>query len=132
MLNTANSACAFCILRASRIVAESPLALVIRDKFPVSRGHTLVIPRRHVASFFDTTPEEQHELLSLMASARRQLDVEFRPDAYNIGVNDGTAAGQTVPHLHVHIIPRYHGDLPDPRGGIRWIFPDKADYWSRV
>ena len=67
----------------------------------------------------------------LVASVREQLQQEFKPDAFNIGVNDGTAAGQTVLHAHVHVIPRYAGDVPDPRGGVRWIIPEKADYWSK-
>ncbi len=122
--------CPFCSLPRSRVVEESTLAVVIRDEFPVAPGHTLVIPRRHVGSFFDITDEERAELFALVASARQKLDDEFRPDGYNIGINDGAAAGQTVPHLHIHLIPRYRGDHPDPRGGVRWIFPEKADYWS--
>lgn len=122
--------CAFCNLSPSRVVSSSAHAIVIRDGFPVAAGHTLVIPRRHVGSFFDITDEERTELFALLALARQQLDAEFRPDGYNIGINDGAAAGQTVPHLHIHLIPRYRGDHPDPRGGIRWIFPEKADYWS--
>jgi diadenosine tetraphosphate (Ap4A) HIT family hydrolase len=85
--------------------------------FPVSPGHTLVIPRRHVASFFDITDAERVDLMTLLAAVRDDLDREVRPAAYNIGINDGTAAGQTVPHLHVHLIPRYAGDRDDPRGG---------------
>ncbi len=122
--------CAFCKLTPSRIIVESPLALVIRDKFPVSPGHTLIVPRRHVGSFFELTGDERSELLSLLISSRGQLAAEFGADGYNIGINDGAAAGQTVPHVHVHLIPRYRGDIPDPRGGVRWIFPGKADYWS--
>jgi diadenosine tetraphosphate (Ap4A) HIT family hydrolase len=96
----------------------------------VSPGHTLVIPRRHIGSFFDLIPEERTDLLALLDEARKGIDAEFAPQAYNIGINDGPAAGQTVPHLHIHLIPRYDGDRPDPRGGVRWLFPDKADYWS--
>lgn len=125
----ANS-CEFCNLPPARVVSSSALAIAIRDGFPVAPGHTLVIPRRHVRSFFDITDEELTELFALLASARQRLDAEFHPDSYNIGINDGAAAGQTVPHLHIHLIPRYRGDCPDPRGGLRWIFPEKADYWS--
>jgi len=103
---------------------------VIRDGYPVSPGHTLVIARRHVGSLFDLTEAEQIDLMALIGAAKKDLDAELRPDAYNIGVNDGAAAGQTVAHLHSHLIPRYRGDRPDPRGGIRWIFPEKADYWT--
>ncbi len=102
----------------------------IRDAFPVSPGHTLLVPRRHVVSLFDLTVVEWVELGQLLAWVRTALQAEFRPDGFNIGVNEGVAAGQTVMHLHVHLIPRYRGDRPDPRGGVRSIFPDKARYWS--
>lgn len=125
------SACPFCSLPAERISHAHPCALALRDGYPVSPGHTLVIPRRHVASLPDLTPDEACALWSLLAEARAALDAELRPDGYNIGINDGLAAGQTVMHLHVHLIPRYHGDCPDPRGGVRWIVPEKAAYWSR-
>jgi diadenosine tetraphosphate (Ap4A) HIT family hydrolase len=128
-MSTASS-CPFCSLAASRIVHFNELALVIRDGFPVSRGHTLVIPRRHVGSFFELTGAERASMLALVDVARTALESELHPDGYNIGINDGAAAGQTVPHLHVHLIPRFAGDQPDPRGGIRWIFPARADYWS--
>jgi diadenosine tetraphosphate (Ap4A) HIT family hydrolase len=122
--------CPFCTLPADRVLLASPLALVLRDAYPISPGHTLIIPRRHIASFFELTAEERADLLTLLDQARVGLDTEFRPDAYNIGINDGPAAGQTIGHLHIHLIPRYAGDQPDPRGGVRWIFPDKADYWT--
>lgn len=121
--------CPFCNLPAERIVDQTPLALVIRDGFPVSPGHTLIISRRHVGSFFETTASECSDLLALLDRARTQLAVELEPDGFNIGINDGPAAGQTVPHLHIHLIPRFAGDLPDPRGGVRWVLPDKARYW---
>lgn len=103
--------------------------LVIRDGFPISRGHTLVMPRRHVGSFFELDASERDDLFALLDEVKRLLDEEMRPDGYNIGINDGAAAGQTVPHLHIHLIPRYRGDREDPRGGIRWIIPEKAKYW---
>ena len=105
-------------------------AMVVRDAFPVSPGHTLVIPLRHVGSFFDTTATEREAMLTLLNAAKQQLDAEFSPAGHNIGINDGAAAGQTVGHLHVHLIPRYVGDQADPRGGVRWVIPEKADYWS--
>ena len=103
---------------------------VIRDGFPISPGHTLIIPKRHVASFFELTAEERSGLLALLDEAKADLDREFSPQGYNIGVNDGKAAGQTIAHVHIHLIPRFAGDRPDPRGGVRWIVPEKADYWS--
>jgi len=123
--------CAFCTLPESRIIVTGKYGVVIRDGFPISPGHTLVIPKRHIGSFFDLTGDERSDLLALLDRAKALLDVEFQPDGYNIGINDGPAAGQTVAHLHIHLIPRYNADLPDPRGGVRWIIPDKADYWSQ-
>ena len=116
---------------AARIRDANALAICTRDAYPVSPGHTLVMPRRHVGSFFDATSEERSAMLALLDSAKRQLDSEFSPASFNIGINDGMAAGQTIPHLHMHLIPRYAGDVPDPRGGVRWLIPGKADYWSQ-
>ena len=121
--------CLFCTLGAERIVQANELAVVIRDSFPVSPGHTLVIPKRHVGSFFDVTGDEREAMLALLDSAKFALDAAFHPDGYNVGINDGQAAGQTVPHVHLHLIPRYTEDSEDPRGGVRWIFPQKAKYW---
>lgn len=121
--------CPFCALGAKRIVLANELAAVIRDAHPVSPGHTLIIPKRHVVSFFETSGEEREAMLALLDSAKRGLDEKFHPEGYNIGINDGKAAGQTVPHVHLHLIPRYAEDSEDPRGGVRWIFPQKAKYW---
>jgi diadenosine tetraphosphate (Ap4A) HIT family hydrolase len=126
----AENACPFCSLPPARILHCGPNAVVIRDGFPISPGHTLVIPRRHVGSFFQLTADERMEMLALLDQAKADLVNEFKPDGYNIGINDGAAAGQTVPHLHIHLIPRFRNDQDDPRGGVRWIIPGKADYWS--
>jgi len=123
--------CPFCTLPSDRIIEESELTIVLRDGYPISSGHTLVIPKRHVGSFFELTDDEQIQIFQAINRAKKVLDEELQPDGYNIGINDGEAAGQTVIHLHVHLIPRYEGDMEDPRGGVRWIFPDKADYWSK-
>jgi diadenosine tetraphosphate (Ap4A) HIT family hydrolase len=127
-----NTPCPFCSLPAERIVHDRPFAFVIRDGFPVSPGHTLIIPKRHVASFFEVTDAERTDLMSLLTAARNDLDRELHPAGYNVGINDGAAAGQTVPHLHIHLIPRYEGDRDDPRGGVRWVLPGKAAYWDKV
>ena len=108
---------------------ENDHAYVVRDGFPVSEGHTLIIPKRHVPSWFETQAIEKAAILQAMDEVKLLLDDEFSPDGYNVGINDGEAAGQTVLHLHVHLIPRYKGDSEDPRGGVRWIVPDKAKYW---
>jgi diadenosine tetraphosphate (Ap4A) HIT family hydrolase len=112
-----------------RVIDENATAMTIRDGYPVSPGHTLLIPRRHTGSFFDLSTQERDDLLALLDRAKQALDAELQPQGYNIGINDGAAAGQTVPHLHVHLIPRFEGDLPDPRGGVRWVIPAKAKYW---
>lgn len=122
--------CPFCTLPPERIIDANDVGVVIADGFPVSAGHTLVIPHRHTSSFFELGTQEREGLLSLLDRAKARLDINVHPDGYNIGINDGAAAGQTVPHLHIHLIPRYHGDQKDPRGGVRWIFPNKADYWT--
>lgn len=122
--------CGFCTLAPARVIAENELAVVVRDGFPVSPGHTLIIPRRHIESFFDLAGEERTAMLTLLDSAKTELETEFHPDGYNIGINDGVAAGQTVAHLHIHLIPRYFADSADPRGGVRWVLPKKANYWK--
>ena len=122
--------CLFCNLEKERIIIESDLFVVVRDRYPISKGHTLIIPKRHIDSFFKMTSKEYNALQSILIQAKKNLECEFCPDAYNIGVNDGELAGQTINHLHIHLIPRYKGDVDDPKGGVRWIFPAKADYWS--
>ena len=124
--------CPFCNLDGTRVIHANGHALAIYDGFPVTLGHSLVIPKRHVASFFETTREEQTAMLELLTEMRELLQKEHNPDGFNIGINDGTAAGQTVMHVHIHLIPRYAGDTEDPRGGVRWIMPKKAQYWETL
>ncbi len=124
--------CPFCTLPGERVIDQNDHGLVVRDGYPISKGHTLIVPLRHTGSFFDLTETERSDLLLLLDKAKLNLENEFKPDGYNIGINDGPAAGQTVPHLHIHLIPRYAGDRADPRGGVRWIIPEKADYWSKT
>ena len=111
-------------------VAGNSLAFAILDGFPVSPGHTLVVPRRLVATWSEATVEERRALMALVDEVMGRLTETHCPDGFNVGFNEGRVAGQTVQHLHVHVIPRYGGDHPDPRGGIRWVLPDTADYWS--
>ncbi len=122
--------CQFCDLPESRVWFDQGSVLVFRDAYPISPGHTLVIPKRHVKSLFELGGDEREDLFQALSRAKGLLVSEMKPDGFNIGINDGIAAGQTVFHLHVHLIPRYQGDAEDPRGGVRWIFPDKAKYWS--
>lgn len=122
--------CPFCSLPSERVILSTPLALAFADGFPVSQGHTLIVPRRHVGSFFELDAQEREAVMGLLLQARQMLLRERKPDGFNVGLNDGIAAGQTVMHAHLHLIPRYAGDLPDPRGGVRWVMPARADYWS--
>ena len=103
------------------VLIETSLAYVRHDNNALSRGHVLVIPKRHVANFFDMTPEEQSAVTELLIRAQRMIQGQHAPDGYNIGVNIGKAGGQSRMHVHVHLIPRYAGDVPDPRGGIRCV-----------
>jgi superfamily II DNA or RNA helicase/diadenosine tetraphosphate (Ap4A) HIT family hydrolase/HKD family nuclease len=113
-------------------VASNDLAFAIRDSFPVSPGHTLIVTRRLVADWFSATAAEHAALFDLVDVVKRQLDEELHPDGFNVGFNAGTAAGQTVQHLHVHVIPRFHGDMDDPRGGVRHVIPSRGNYLRSV
>jgi len=122
--------CPFCQLDEDRIWLECKYAIAVRDGFPVSQGHSLVIARRHVSLFYELSDAEQNSIWQLAAEIRYRLDAELSPDGFNVGLNDGEAAGQTIPHVHVHVIPRWKGDVEDPRGGVRWVIPHSAPYWD--
>lgn len=121
--------CPFCEPDASRIFwNEDPTVLCLWDGFPVSPGHALVVPRRHVATWFEASRSEQASLLDGIEAARDRIAREHGATDFNIGINVGPASGQTVPHLHVHVIPRYPGDVEDPRGGVRHVIPGTGNY----
>jgi diadenosine tetraphosphate (Ap4A) HIT family hydrolase len=132
--------CPFCTMDQSRVFTENDLSVAILDAYPVTPGHTLIIPKRHIVSFFEATADERSALFELIDGVRERLlnrqspfdnrDISFMPDGFNIGINDGAAAGQSVFHLHIHLIPRYVGDCECPRGGVRWVFPERAVYWK--
>jgi diadenosine tetraphosphate (Ap4A) HIT family hydrolase len=126
----AESPCPFCPPPEERVFYEDDLILGLWDGFPINPGHALLVPRRHVATWEEATSEEQRSLTTAVVIAQQEIRKNHRPDGFNVGMNLGPAAGQTVPHLHLHVIPRYLGDVPDPRGGVRWVVPDRADYWS--
>lgn len=111
-----------------RILVENEVAWARWDNFPVSKGHLEVVPLRHVASFFELTETEVTGIYDLLKEARQEVEAVFSPDGYNIGLNEGEAAGRTVHHFHLHLIPRYTGDVDNPRGGIRHIIPGKGNY----
>jgi len=127
------SNCPFCendLLAPPAIVAANDFAYAIRDIYPVTEGHTLIIPKRHVGSFFQLTVSEQQAVIALVNQQHTVLMEQLGMVDCNIGINDGPLAGQTLAHCHVHLIPRFQGDVDDPRGGVRWVIPDKADYWT--
>ncbi len=124
-----NDPCIFCNPKKEEILAENSHALLITDNSPVSDGHCLIIPKRHVKTNFEITAEEHLAFAELMQKAKAIIEAQgYTPDGYNIGSNNGVTAGQSVFHLHVHIIPRYTGDVDQPKGGIRQVLPTKALY----
>ena len=126
MSSDPNDPCIFCVPRD--VTRQNELAYCTRDSYPVNPGHALVVPFRHCADFFDLTPEETSACFSLLALERLAVDAEFKPDGYNVGVNVNRAAGQSIFHVHIHLIPRFAGDSPRPQGGIRHVLPKKAHY----
>lgn len=126
--------CPFCESRpalSDGSVMENELAYVREDGYAISPGHLLILPKRHAADWFDLSAEEQAAVMALVNQAKGWLEGWYKPDGYNIGMNCGAAAGQTVMHMHCHVIPRYEGDSKDPRGGVRWVIPEKAVYWGK-
>jgi len=122
--------CPFCTLPAGRITAENEHAFCLLDGFPLTEGHMLVVPRRHVANLFDLGEQELAAVWRLVAEVHNRLRASDDVHGVNVGLNDGRAAGQTIEHAHVHVIPRREGDVPDPRGGVRWVLPERARYWE--
>ncbi len=120
--------CPFCDMDKLEIVLSNDLAFAIFDKYPVNSGHLLIIPFRHFSSWFNATKEEREAILELIDRAKVYIDDNFSPDGYNLGINVGELAGQTIFHLHVHLIPRYKGDIDDPTGGVRGVIPEKRIY----
>jgi diadenosine tetraphosphate (Ap4A) HIT family hydrolase len=118
--------CPFCQLEPGRVLEENELAIAIMDAFPVSQGHTLVVSRRHVSDFFCLSGAEMEAVIELLFRMQRRLAAELCPSGFNVGINVGTAAGQTVMHVHVHLIPRFFGDVAEPRGGVRNVIPGKG------
>lgn len=120
--------CPFCTLKPSQILMQNQHAKAFYDKYPVQQGHLLIIPNRHIETYFDATEKEILAIHQLIHKGKQQLNETFSPDGYNIGVNIGEYGGQTIPHLHFHLIPRYKGDIDDPRGGIRKAVPNIVPY----
>lgn len=117
--------CLFCEIDSQ---LEGALVYARLDKFPVSEGHSLIIPKRHVETWFEMSQAERQEAFELIDKLKAMLDEKYAPDGYNIGLNCGQSAGQTINHAHIHLIPRYKGDMADPRGGVRGVIPEKQSY----
>lgn len=128
------SECPFCakVTEGTAFVDQSEVAVSFLDAFPVSEGHVLVVPRRHLARLEELDPGEWAGLFELVHRVSRELAGRPGVDGVNVGINSGVAAGQTVGHAHVHVIPRRLGDVPDPRGGVRHVIPSRAAYWSQA
>ena len=120
--------CPFCNPSTDEIVTKNDLCYAHWDRYPVSKGHLLVIPFRHIPDFFLMTDEEREAVLTLVTECKEVIEENFSPAGYNIGFNVGVAAGQTVMHCHCHVIPRYVGDVKEPRGGVRGVVPGKRGY----
>ncbi|MDD4847171.1 MAG: bifunctional class I SAM-dependent methyltransferase/HIT family protein [Bacteroidales bacterium] len=124
-----NSDCPFCNLAKDKeLLCETATAFAFFDGFPVSKGHTLIVPKRHVASYFDLSTHEQRALWLLTNRCKKILEKRHNPDGFNVGINVGESAGQSIFHVHIHIIPRYKGDVANPRGGVRCVIPNKQNY----
>lgn len=122
--------CKFCeIYSEKKFDFENELAFAFWDAYPVSKGHIIFMTKRHVENFFETTKEEKRDLFELIDKAKNIIDNKYKPTGYNIGINCGVSAGQTVMHVHVHLIPRYDGDVENPRGGVRGVIPENKDYY---
>ena len=122
-----NTACPFCNADTDKII-ESQLSFAIYDRFPVNPGHALIIPKRHTANYFELSWEEQADCFALLNRVKTILEEKYHPNGYNIGINVNETAGQTIHHMHIHLIPRYVGDVEEPRGGVRGVIPHKRDY----
>ena len=125
------SDCPFCTrIEDGEVIEQSTLAVAFADAFPISPGHTLVVSRRHEADFFALSDMEQAALWVLALRARERIMADHEPTGFNVAINVGADAGQSVDHAHLHIVPRYAGDVYDPRGGVRWVIPEHARYWD--
>lgn len=120
--------CIFCNPDEDRIITSNEYCYAVPDQYPVSPGHMLIIPKRHVSSYFNLTDDERHAIDDMIVMIKDSIDTVYRPTGYNIGINIGEDAGQSVMHCHIHLIPRYKGDVENPRGGVRGVIPSKQNY----
>ena len=122
--------CPFCYIDQNQKIADSKFSYAKFDVFPITEGHALVISKKHVSNYFDLSQDEQMDMMNLVAQVKNDFDKKYGLSDYNIGINCGALAGQTIDHVHIHLIPRRKGDVGDPRGGVRWVIPNKAKYWD--
>ena len=121
--------CFFCkCLEKKDFILENEYAFARFDEFPVNNGHLEVVTKRHIKAWWETTKEEKLAIFELLDQAKKIVDEKYHPNAYNIGMNLGEEAGQSIMHLHIHLIPRYKGDVENPRGGVRGVIPSKQNY----
>ncbi|MFC1671487.1 HIT family protein [Spirochaetota bacterium] len=120
--------CPFCSSSDDEVVLKNELAYAKYDEYPVNKGHILIIPFRHYSNYFGSTIDERNSLFDLVEECKQLCDKEYKPDGYNVGVNINESAGQTIFHVHIHLIPRYTGDMKEPRGGVRGVIPGKQKY----
>lgn len=124
----AEKECVFCNMPEDKMILSEDLIFACLDRYPVTPGHVLIVTKRHVRDWFEATAEERKAIDEAILRLKKRLDSEYKPDGYNIGINVGRASGQTIDHLHVHLIPRYRGDMDDPWGGVRGVIPEKRLY----
>ena len=127
--------CLFCDIQKindDKIIIQNEDFFSIYDDFPVNPGHCIIISKKHIVSFFDLTSKQLQNFFKLISQTKKIIENKFHPDGYNIGINEGEAAGRTYHHLHIHLMPRYVGDVKNPRGGVRNVIPEKADYTSEI
>ena len=128
-MDSTENSCRFCTSKPGRrLPIERKFGFAAWDRHPASNGHFLVIPYRHFASYFDIQVDEREDLWNLVAEGKTIVDQKWNPDGYNIGINAGESAGQSIHHLHIHVIPRYKGDVENPKGGVRGVIPDQKLY----
>ncbi|HKL75781.1 MAG TPA: HIT family protein [Halanaerobiales bacterium] len=120
--------CPFCNINEDKIIAKNKFSYAIYDKYPVNKGHILIISKEHIRDYFDASTEVREAIFDLMEDCKSLLDNKYNPNGYNIGFNCGKEAGQTIMHFHLHLIPRYEGDIEDPTGGVRGVIPEKRVY----
>ncbi len=128
-MNNKISDCLFCFMPKERIISENELVYAIRDKYPVTPLHSLIIPKRHVVDYFSLTKDELLSCDVLLKEVKDSIQSDDEMvEGFNIGINSGEVAGQTIFHCHIHLIPRRSGDVENPRGGVRHLIPGKGDY----